>query len=307
MKRISLLILLLATALAADGRTYRVEDIPNVQLADRTRYVSNPDGILSDEAVAQIDQMCASLRDRAVAQVAVVAVDDIAGDDVFDFAIDLFAKWGVGRAENSSGLGILLVKDRREIRFVTGYGLEGVLPDAICKRIQMKYMLPAFRDGDYSRGMVDGMVAVFDLLNGSELDLGGTDEGGSDDTPWVALAIVLVTICLLGGWATLKSYANKRCPKCGKHTLKQESVKVVGKDPYSITQEITYRCSNCGNVVKRRVRRSRQNGSNGGRGGMGGGTIIGGGFGRGSGGGFGGSSGGFGGGSFGGGGAGSRW
>ena len=127
MKRFLLLFcLLFVPCLAAQAETYRVEDIPNVQRADRTRYVSNPDGILSDEAVAHIDRLCAALRERAVAQVAVVAVDDIAGGDVFDFAIDLFSAWGVGQARNDNGLGILLVKDRREIRFVTGGGLEGV-------------------------------------------------------------------------------------------------------------------------------------------------------------------------------------
>ena len=169
MRRFIILCLLLFASLAAQARSYRAEDIPNVQRADRTRYVSNPDGILSPGAVARIDSVCGALRDRAIAQVAVVAVDDIAGGDVFDFAVDLFTQWGVGRAENDNGLGILLVRDRREIRFVTGGGLEGVLPDAVCKRIQLKYMLPAFREGDYSRGMVAGVEAAAQLLEGSEL------------------------------------------------------------------------------------------------------------------------------------------
>ena len=69
MKRFLLLCLLFVPCLAAQAETYRVEDIPNVQRADRTRYVSNPDGILSDEAVAHIDRLCAALRERAVAQV----------------------------------------------------------------------------------------------------------------------------------------------------------------------------------------------------------------------------------------------
>ena len=169
MRRFIILCLLLFASLAAQARSYRAEDIPNVQRADRTRYVSNPDGILSPGAVARIDSVCGALRDRAIAQVAVVAVDDIAVGDVFDFAVDLFTQWGVGRAENDNGLGILLVRDRREIRFVTGGGLEGVLPDAVCKRIQLKYMLPAFREGDYSRGMVAGVEAAAQLLEGSEL------------------------------------------------------------------------------------------------------------------------------------------
>ena len=108
MRRFIILCLLLFASLAAQARSYRAEDIPNVQRADRTRYVSNPDGILSPGAVARIDSVCGALRDRAIAQVAVVAVDDIAGGDVFDFAVDLFTQWGVGRAENDNGLGILL-------------------------------------------------------------------------------------------------------------------------------------------------------------------------------------------------------
>lgn len=210
MKRFLLLFcLLFVPCLAAQAETYRVEDIPNVQRADRTRYVSNPDGILSDEAVAHIDRLCAALRERAVAQVAVVAVDDIAGGDVFDFAIDLFSAWGVGQARNDNGLGILLVKDRREIRFVTGGGLEGVLPDAICKRIQLKYMLPAFRQGDYSLGMVQGVEAVSQLLEGSELDLGGTDTAGDELPAWAVFLIVTGFVVVIFFYATYNGFVNK--------------------------------------------------------------------------------------------------
>ena len=40
-----------ANTLFGSSRAYRVEDIPNVQAADRTRFVSNPDGLLSQSAV----------------------------------------------------------------------------------------------------------------------------------------------------------------------------------------------------------------------------------------------------------------
>lgn len=307
MKRFFLLCLLCVPYLAVQAGTYRAEDIPNVQRADRTRYVSNPDGILSDEAVARIDRLCAALRDRAVAQVAVVAVDDIAGGDVFDFAIDLFSAWGVGQARNDNGLGILLVKDRREIRFVTGGGLEGVLPDAICKRIQLKYMLPAFREGDYSLGMVQGVEAVSQLLEGSELDLGGTDTAGDELPAWAVFLIVTGFVVVPMGVILLGYYARKRCPKCHKLTLRQQSSDILKVTHNYRLVEYTYVCSNCGAVVKRQAKNLRDDNFGGG---TGGGMIIGGrgfgGFGGGSrGGGFGGGS--FGGGSFGGGGAGSRW
>lgn len=147
-------LLLVVVGVEVHAAAYTVGEIPHVQLADRTRYTANPDGILSEDAVRTIDFVCDTLRTGGYAEVAVVAVREIASDDVFSFAIDLFSEWGVGRAEGDNGLGILLVEGVHEIRFVTGDGLEGVLPDAICKRIQLQYMLPHFREGDYSAGMV---------------------------------------------------------------------------------------------------------------------------------------------------------
>ena len=68
-KRIYILLLtvaMLAGVVVAEARSYGVKDIPNVQLQDRTRFVSNPDGILSHEAVAAIDSMCYSLKQRGI-------------------------------------------------------------------------------------------------------------------------------------------------------------------------------------------------------------------------------------------------
>lgn len=199
MKKIILTIFclgMLFPLLGSAARPYGVEEIPNVQVGNRYRFTSNPDGVLSPSAVAEIDSLCYSLRHRALAQVAVVAVEDIRGDDLFSFAHTLFFQWGVGRADSDNGLGILLVVDRREVRFVTGPGLEGVLPDALCKRIQMRYMLPYFREGDYSAGMVAGLRAVASVLEGSELDSGGNDDfRATDDLPaWAVFLIVFLVV-----------------------------------------------------------------------------------------------------------------
>ncbi|WP_418426328.1 TPM domain-containing protein [Alistipes sp.] len=300
MRKIAILSLLLACALPALAGTYRADEIPNVQRMDRRRYVSDPDGILSAGAVARIDSVCASLRERGLAQVAVVAVDDIAGGDTFSFAVELFRDWGVGSAKSNNGLGILLVKDLREIRFVTGGGLEGILPDALCKRIQLNYMLPAFREGDYSAGMVAGVEAAATILEGGEVDLSG--DGGDELPAWMIFVIVVGFIVGPLGLVLVVYYARRRCPQCHKFTLRQDSRQVLSVMQNYRLVEYTYVCSNCGAVVRRRAKDLRDDNFGGG---AGGGTIIGGGFGRGMGGGFGG--GGFGGGSFGGGGAGSKW
>ena len=172
----------------------------------------------------------------------------------------------MGRAENDNGLGILLVRDRREIRFVTGGGLEGVLPDAVCKRIQLKYMLPAFREGDYSRGMVAGVEAAAQLLEGSELDLGGTDTADGELPSWAVFLIVVGFVVLPLGVVMLGYYARKRCPKCHKPTLRQQSNRILQVTPSYRLVEYTYVCSNCGAVVKRRAKNLRDDNFGGGGG-----------------------------------------
>lgn len=303
MKRFFILLLLVFFYTSAEARPYSVEEIPNVQLSNRYKFTSNPDGILSQAAVARIDSICYDLRHRGIAQTAVVAVAEIDSDDVFEFAYELFSKWGVGSKSNS-GIGILLVEEAREIRFVTGYGVEGVLPDAICKRIQTQYMLPYFRNGDYSSGMVSGVEAIRSVLNGSELDAGGNDDYISSEEEPVFGIIAFFALMMIGGMVILylAIRASQRCPNCKEIALQKDSARVISRDFGATTYEDTYICAKCGTVVKRK--RQDYDSSHNNRGG--GGPIImgGGGFGRGGGGSFGG---GWGGGSFGGGGAGSRW
>ena len=308
MRRFIIITLLLICSLGAVAKEYSIKEIPHVQVENRYRFTSNPDGILSDDAVQKIDQLCYDLRHKAIAQVAVVAVKEIEGDDVFDFAYELFSEWGVGN-KSDNGIGILLVEELREIRFVTGYGVEGVLTDALCKRIQTRYMLPHFRKGDYSAGMVAGMEAICSLLNGSELDMGGNDDYQEDETAEITAILIFMLLICIGVPALLVfiDRQSRKCPNCKQIALKKESARIIHRAMGIRTYEDTYVCSKCGAIVKRKRNDYDSTHTNH----RGGGPIImGGGFGQGMGGGsFGGGSfgGGFGGGSFGGGGAGSRW
>ena len=291
---------MLAGVVVAEAKSYGVKDIPNVQLQDRTRFVSNPDGILSRQAVEHIDSICYSLKERGLAEVVVVAVDDIKSGDTFSFSQQLFTSWGVGDKELDNGLGILLVKDMREVRFHTGYGLEGVLPDALCVQIQQDYMLPSFREGDYSMGVVLGVEAVDALLTNGELPRADSedDEGAMILAFFVTLIIVALTLFVV----IRVDRANRKCPSCGKCALRVTDRTIVEKTATHVTIHETLVCDNCKTIHTRTTRRN-----NGGGGGI---IFVPMGFGgMGRGGGFGGGSfgGGFGGGSFGGGGGGSRW
>ena len=140
-----------------------VESVPNQKLINGS-YVSNPDAILDASTVLQLDTLLRSLEEQTSVQVAVVALNSIGEVTIEDFAQQLFSQWGVGNKEKDNGLLVLLVNDLRTIRFHTGYGLEGVLPDITCKRIQREYMVPEFKKGDYNAGVWAGLLQVDKIL-----------------------------------------------------------------------------------------------------------------------------------------------
>ena len=297
--RTIVLLLLLWGGISLQAKEYTIKEIPMVHLQDRTRYVSNPDGILSQSAVATMDNILYNLEQKTGIQTLVVVVTGIEGGDCFEFAYQLGKEMGVGQKGRDNGLVILLSTDERCVQFATGYGLEGVLPDAICKRIQNRYMIEPFKKGDWNTGMVEGIRAVNGYLDGSMENIGGEEE--EDMTPIYIFSAFFLGILGIGSYTVWKQ---NRCPKCKKHKIQRVASRIVSRSNGYIVEETTYLCQNCGHTFNRQSKSSDPNYRNPG-GGMGP-IFMGGGFGGRGGGGFGGG-GSFGGGNFGGGGAGSRF
>ena len=301
-----LFITFLLTPLQAQEKVYTVDNLPKVHLQNRMQYVCNPTGILSQAVCDSIDAMLYALEQQTGIETVVAVVPSIGEDSCFDLCHQLRNKWGVGKKDKDNGLAILLVTDQRCIQFYTGYGLESVLPDAICKRIQTRYMIPYLKDGNWDAGMLAGLKATCQRLDGSmENDSVSEPEGsGSND-------MIIAIICFIAfgiGVAFYASWNQSRCPKCGKHKLQRISSRPISNVNVIKNEEFVYTCRNCGHTVKRQQQSYDDDYRH--RGGGGGGPFIGGfGGGRGHGGGFGGGFGGgsFGGGSGGGGGAGSRF
>lgn len=296
--------------LPVSAKEYKVEEVPMVHLQNRTRYTINPDGILSEATVAAIDTTLFALEQKTGVQVMVAVLENIEGGDCFEFAYQLGQCHGVGRKEQNSGLVILLVTGERCIQFATGYGLEGVLPDATCKQIQVRYMNKLLGQGRWDEGMLAGIRVVRGILEGSGEFTPGSEETGEEDLLALLALIVFIIVCA-GGISWMAYRRRTKCPSCGQHTLHEVSVRTVSHFMGIRTEEVTYRCRNCG-FTKKETRRRNDDDNLHRRGGNSGPFIGGmfGGGGFGSRGGFGGggfSGGSFGGGSFGGGGAGSRF
>lgn len=156
MRLFPILLLIIAWPTVAQ---HTIDSVPNQKLIDGG-YVTNPDSIIGNETVVSINNTLRSLEQNTTVQVAVVALKSIGEMDDFSFAQALFDRWKIGHADKDNGLLILLITDARTIRFHTGRGLEGTLPDVVCKQIQRDWMLPDFKNGNYDRGLRLGVYQV---------------------------------------------------------------------------------------------------------------------------------------------------
>lgn len=251
----SLLIMVCVALLSGPLSAMTVDEVPNIHLKDARQYVTDPSAILSTAARDSINLMLGQLEQGSGIEVAVVMLPSIGNDDIFDFAHNLFRKWGIGKKKENNGLLVLFVMDQHKVRFTTGYGLEGALTDALSKRIQMNEMVPAFKEGKWDEGMVKGVRATVAILKGEVAadQYGATGANGNDEelTTFDVIAISMVFIIII--LVIVLACRDKKCPKCKKHAMKTVSTQrlkiALGHGRVKRIIRTTYVCQNCGHQI----------------------------------------------------------
>ena len=120
---------------------------------------------------SEIERMTAILKQVEMAsttQIIVVALPGIEGDNEDDFAYSLFNEWGIGQKGKDNGLLVLYVKDIRAIKFETGYGLEGYLPDAYLSDVMYNTMFPLLKEGKTGEAFINALQQISEKLNSEE-------------------------------------------------------------------------------------------------------------------------------------------
>ena len=124
------------------------------------RLVNDYAGVLSNDEVRSMESRLRNYYDTTSNCIIVVIINDLGEYEAADFAQRLGEKWGVGTGKYNNGLVILLSPEGHEVHIVTGYGLEGVLPDVTCRRIAEKYMKPHFKEEEYYEGLEAGLDII---------------------------------------------------------------------------------------------------------------------------------------------------
>jgi uncharacterized protein len=118
-----------------------------------TDYVNDFAHVLDQNTIAQLDDICRQVDEKAHAQIAVVTVKSVEGADMGTYAVDLFQKWGVGSKSTNRGILILYAINDRQDWIEVGYGLEPILPDGKVGGFRRE-AVPLMRAGEYSKGLL---------------------------------------------------------------------------------------------------------------------------------------------------------
>lgn len=276
---------LLWAALSAGAVSYTPQTVPDPKQDGQSCYVCNPSGIVSPDDAQYINRCAARLEAATGVELCVVALDAIGEYDAFGFSYELFQRWGIGKEGKNTGVLLFLALKSRDVRIMTGGGIEGILTDAVCKRIIEDDMMPLLRRGDYSGGLCAGALRIYELCTGGEApeELRNAssvtnrygyadDEDGEPVWVWLLFALSVAVALTVSVWIANRP---KRCPQCGRRELRKTGSKIVAAATYRHAGRgvASYCCRHCGKRVDRYfvIPRKTRTVVTGGSGGFGGG------------------------------------
>lgn len=133
------------------------------------KRVTDLTATLSSTEEARIEARLREFEAKKGAQVAVLIIGTTTPEPIFDYSVRVAEAWKLGRKDVDDGVLFVVAKNDRKLQILTGRGTQGVLTDAMSKRIIGEVVAPKFRAGDFAGGIEDGVAKIIDVLQGEAL------------------------------------------------------------------------------------------------------------------------------------------
>ena len=161
-------------------------------------------GTLTAEQQTALEQKLAAFESAKGSQLAVLLVLTTQPEQLEQYSIRVVEQWKLGRQKVDDGALLIIAKNDHRVRIEVGYGLEGVLTDAMCNRIISETIRPAFRQGNYYGGIDAGLDQMMKLIEGEPLPppehdwQSGRRARGSPPLPLILFAVFIGSVVLRG-------------------------------------------------------------------------------------------------------------
>ena len=140
-----------------------------VEIPELSHRVTDLTATLNDQQAMALESRLAAFEAKKGSQIAVLIVPTTQPEDIAQFGIRVAEAWKIGRKRVDDGVILIVAKEDRKLRLEVGYGLEGVIPDAIAKRVIAETITPLFKTGDYAGGIDAGVTQLMQLIEGEVL------------------------------------------------------------------------------------------------------------------------------------------
>ncbi|MGZ8233195.1 TPM domain-containing protein [Methylobacter tundripaludum] len=151
--------------------------LAQVDIPQLSRRVTDLTATLSPEQANALESKLAAFEAKKGSQIAVLIVPTTQPEDIAQFGIRVADAWKVGRENVDDGVILIVAKDDRKFRLEVGYGLEGVIPDAVAKRVIAEAITPRFQQGDFAGGIDAGVTQLMKLIEGEPLPAPSENSG----------------------------------------------------------------------------------------------------------------------------------
>src|SRR5918992_1506443 len=155
--------------------------------------------MLSRDVARSLENRLEQFERQTGHQVALLTVPSLAGEDIEGFSIRVAESWKIGQKGFDNGVIFVVAAQDRQLRLEVGYGLEGVLPDAVASRVIREIVVPRFRDNDYEGGIASGLDAVMKIIRGEPLPESARQKPRRNNpAPALSIPLLLFLLFLAG-------------------------------------------------------------------------------------------------------------
>lgn len=195
----------------------------------------------SQEQKNQLTNLLKTLDQDGKVELAVLVVDSVKPSTIEQYSLKVAEKWKIGKKGVNNGVVFVVATKDRKARIEVGRGLEGVLTDALTRRIQKDKMTPLFKKGDYYGGIIAVVNEIkLKTVNETPVIQAEIDKSqNKDSNEWIVWILGLFAAVVAFGMVLISRY-NKEQDR--KYTEEMEKTRKQWRDEY-INNQRKYRPS----------------------------------------------------------------
>ncbi len=173
------------------------------------QYFNDYANVVSAGTVAQLNQTLENFERQTSEQIVVAVFPKMQSDSsIEDYTVRVARSWRVGQKDKNNGAVLFVFVQDHKMFLEVGYGLEGVLPDALCKRIIDEQIAPRFKAGDFDGGLTAGVQAILAAAKGeyrgtgttvAERNLNYFHQDGDEVIPFIIFILLAILFSSMRG------------------------------------------------------------------------------------------------------------